>query len=209
MNSQPDVRQGELTTLTIPDGIEGGYVAIVWEGTVEIAGEKRSADDCKNRIANVKSGDVVALADGVERARLAILGVDDDVVPIGQLARGSHPFLDVADASNKVTFILRVLDFSSVTNPLELETWSRPGFLLSTIDGPRLGNGTQISEAEISELDFVVLIPDLSYAISPGTGDQTLAMILDFYVEGDPAEPRDGGGIDGCKIRCWEGGLED
>ena len=209
LNNRPDARQGELPKRTLPDGVDAGYVAVVWEGTIDIDGVQYGADSCESRVANVAAGQVISLADGTERARLAVLGVDDEILPIGPLARGAHPFLDVGDPSQAVTFILRILDFSVVTDPVALEAWGRPGFLLSTIDGPGFGQRKPPGNAQISELDFVLLAPGSPYVIGPGTAGENLAMVLDYYVLGDPADPRQDGGVEGCKIRCWGGGIED
>lgn len=210
LSKRPDARQGELPTYSVPDGVESGYLAIVWDGSILINDKEYGAGDCESRVVNLSTGMEIQLAESSDRARLAILGVDDDVLKMGPLTRGAHPFLLVDGTNSRVTFILRILEFAEFDERVTLEPWSRPGFLLSTVDGPGFGKRRVHDPNEIPELDFVLLAPNTGYDIGPGTIDQSLTMILDYFVSGDAALPRDpNGDLVGCKIRCWGGGIEE
>ncbi len=209
LSPNPDPANGEVNIVTLPAEVGDGYVAVVWEGEVEISGATPGDGTCQNshRIFPVTGGTEIKPKNDLP-ARVAILGIDNVKRPIGPLGRGAYTFSNEPLEGRAVTFILRVLDFTGVTDEVAIEAWPRPGFLLTMIDGPRIcGMGDPTNP--IPELDFVALAIDKPELICAGSSDASLAFLLDYYVVGDPVQVRVSVDRDeqGCRLRCWGGGI--
>jgi len=214
LNAAPDPAQGELRELRIPDEISSEYVVVIWSGAATFSGNSRGPDTCTGTGAPLPvtavPGGTVIQPDGAEPVRGALLGIDNIRHRIGELRPINHPFADAAIPQGTVQFLLRSLEFDGSSNWERLEPWDRPGFLLSTIDGPRLGTDPpNQGVCNDNELDFVLLPARTPLNLARGEACAPSAFILDFWVEGDRMNPRnlEGGPDQGCKIRCWGSGL--
>ncbi|MCA9858726.1 MAG: hypothetical protein KC438_03350 [Thermomicrobiales bacterium] len=181
-------------------------MAIVWDGEVDVHAATPGPADCTNgdRIAGVTAGTLIELKDGVDAARVAVLGLDTTNRQVGTLPRGAHPFPNVDDSSRQITFILRHFHLTPEFESIPLEGWPRPGYLLTTIDGPRVEARDSLELAERSELDFVLLPSNEWLKLRRGGDRDETAFLFDYYVTGDPAPSI----LQGCTYRCWgRGGL--
>ena len=208
-------------TYDVPAGLGAGYLGIVWDGSVSL-----TVRDDDTRSHEVTSGlgiflfDTIAkigLGAGASAARVAVVAVLDWDAPDPSLGLpergkcGELPLPDFPSSGQTVIAILRQLQFwddqNPTPNPPKPELWPRPGFFLTTIDGPQAGRQCErVPEADDDGgLDFIMLPQEQNASYSIGNGGSPLAYVLDFYVEGDDVPTRgSGGGTEpGCKIRCW------
>lgn len=214
LSATPNSGQGELPELRLPVEILGDYVTVIWSGAVTFAGTTRGPDTCTGALLPVTAvaGGTVIQPDGAEPVRGALLGIDNVRHSIGESRPVTHPFADTAIPQAAVEFLLRAIEFDAATDWERLEPWDRPGFLLSTVDGPRLGTDPPIrGECTDNELEFVLLPPRAPLNLARGERCAPSAFILDFWVDGDQYNPRlvDVDPDQGCKIRCWGGGIEN
>lgn len=211
LNAEPDSAQGELGELRLPDDISSEYVAVIWSGTAAFSGESRGPDACTGTPLSVTAitGGTVIRPDGAEPVRGALLGIDNAHRSIEKLRPLSHPFADASAPKGTVTFLLRSVEFDGSSDWDRLESWDRPGFLLSTVDGPRLGTDPPTQGmCTDNELEFVLLPAHAPLNLARGETCAPSAFILDFWVLGDQINPRIGadGSEQACQIRCWGGG---
>lgn len=216
-----DPATGEYETYPVPEHLGPGYLGLVWNGSVHL--EIREDGPVT---ASLESGlgvfffDQVAniqLPEGVASAQVVVIAVLDSAKTPPDLRlpeRGDGNDLSMPDIPlGVITVILRQLRFSPHRGdpaPLADERWPRPGYFLSTIDGPRAGEacGPGASGDAGGELDFIALPMDQNarYCLGRvGEGGNPLAYIIDLYAEGDPSPGRSaaGGPEPGCRIRCW------
>lgn len=198
----------ETRTAVIPAEVATDYFATVWEGDVVF--EHQTGQTENDKIAVVTGGSKIQLQSG-PTARVAILGIEHRFRAIPYPRRSGAELPGGGIPNGEATFFLRELEFDEGDDPLPIESWDRPGFLLTTVDGPRLG--TELPEpgpCTGNQLDFDTLRPMEDVTLVRGRPCAPLAWILDIWVEGDSYNPRvlvDTSVIqNGCKIRCWGGG---
>jgi hypothetical protein len=210
LHDTPDPEQDELRELRLPDELAGDYVVVIWSGAVTFDGNSRGPDMCIGTtlpVTAVSDGTVIQ-PEGEEPVRGTLLGIDNVQHHIGGIRPITHHFEDDAIPQEAVMFLLRSVAFDDSSDWEPLESWDRPGFLLSTVDGPRLG--TDPPDKGIctdNELELVVLPAGELLNLARGEPCAPSAFILDFWVAGDRSIAREV--EQGCKIRCWGGGMEN
>lgn len=212
LRDTPDPALGELRELPLPGEISSEYVVVIWSGTVAFSGDSRGPDTCNGNSLPVTAvtGGTIVRPEGTEPVRGALLGIDNVRHRIGALPPITHPFAGPAIPQSTVLFLLRTVEFDGSSNSERLESWDRPGFLLSTVDGPRLGTDpANTGECKDNELELVVLPALAQLSLARGEACAPSASILDFWVEGDRLNPRtlESNTEQGCQIRCWGGRL--
>jgi hypothetical protein len=212
---------GDAPRYDVPADLGPGYVGIIWEGTpsLELREDLGAVTAIEGGLGVFFLDQIAAvgLAEGSSETRVAVIGVLDAAAnnpDLGLPGRGkcnidSQPMPDVPDGTQRMILILRQLQFTEKRGAPgfpKLEDWSRPGYFLTTIDGPQAGDPCDSAEAEESELDLIALPAGVKIPYRPGSPGFPLAFIIDFYAKGDPAKSRnsdDGGPTPGCYIRCW------
>lgn len=202
----------ETRVAVIPAEVTTDYVAAIWDGDVVIENSSGSADGCANndRIAAVTGGSILQLKSGTS-GRVALVGLDIELRDIRYPRRYGVEFSAEGISDGSVKFFLRALEFDDQDVALQLEAWDRNGYLLTTVDGPRMSTTPPAPrDCTANELDFDLLPAERISQVVRGQPCAPNAWILDAWVPGDAMNPRalvgDPDFQNGCKIRCWGGG---
>ena len=213
-------------TFEVPDGLGPGYVALVWKGAASL--RYRDSEDFTGRaegafgIFSLENVAEIRVAESATKVQIAVLGVvrsqggdpELGLDPRGKCGDEFLPMPEIPNGETSLTLVIRQLDFTTdePAPPFpDSEKWPRPGFLLTTIDGPQSNSSCATPKPEQAssdptkgELDLVALPQDAKIEFTAGS-DKTFstAFVLDFYATGDDAPTRDIGTEPGCYIRCW------
>jgi hypothetical protein len=198
----------------IPEDLGPGFVVVVWQG--EPLFEPQLPDSCQTSYLPKMFGQLPETGSAVR----VEAGSSAEVVIIGIVGSKSVRFdpgaakkigsvrLDFPPAPVGVRAIFRILDLDSPDETVEANTWPRPAFVLTSVDGPRpvvveLDTETEVSLQESDgpflEAAGVQANHGLKFESAPerpGYPRETLAIVCDFHADGDPV------GIEGCTWRC-------
>lgn len=221
--TNPDTH--EQGTYPVPENLGAGYFAVVWNGTASVGLHRDGEDPVWTEpgfgLFSLDRITEIGLGDGSSSARVAVIGVLDSTSPPpalrlpgrGKCGIDSLPMPEVPNEGQALTVILRRLQLSDAEqdpNPPNAELWPRPGYVLTTIDGPQAGDpcldgGLTGSPDDDGGLDLVPLATEENAVYRVGNDPaRMLAYIIDFYANGDSVPARDPYNTEpGCRIRCW------
>ena len=216
---------GEYQMFDVPAQVGRGYFAVVWDGCVTLGLRRDGAEPLPIQsglgLFSLEEIATIGIGANATGARVAVIGVLESTATPPDLrlpARGTCgnlviPMPDIPNNGQRLTAILRQLQLTDAQqdpNPPNAELWPRPGYLLTTIDGPQAGDpcvdgsGADSPDGD-GGLDFVLLATEENATYRVGRDpDNTLAYIIDFYAGGDEVQSRSPYPTEpGCHIRCW------
>jgi hypothetical protein len=208
---------------TLPTNLADGFIALVWKGSASL-----TFNDGNGVTTGIEGGPgiffldsvtEIGLAESAAELQLAVLGIrssnsDGDEPNLEPRGRCKGAFLampEVPAGTPGLTLVVRRLDFTSDTEvPVapKSELWRRPGFFLTSLDGPVANSSCAGSLAEDDptpgQLELVALPIEEPMSFKRGQDiSLTTAYVLDIYAAGDDPPRRDTTTEPGCQIRCW------
>lgn len=203
----------EKRTYTFPDDVSSGFAAIVWSGKATFESSPNIGCVAPSMV-QIVPGDTVTLTneEGNDTADIAIVGVftSSPSFDDARLISSGKPNFRFGAYEGSITAIFRILELDQPDETVEAVPWPRPAAVLTTLDGPRPVTGSSPLPVENDDLSNQLqlhganLNDPLGFENGPEKPDgsrEQLAVVCDYYVGGDTLIE------DGCRWRCWGGGL--